>query len=480
MQQVAICGIYFILNLLFLTRYPFVHSDEAWLALLTRDMLDGGTFAMTERCFDLLPRYPHAIKLIFHALQMPFILAFGFEISAVRLLSLIAGTVCLPFIYSFVRKDNSHFRALMAMGIVGFAPSFIVAAHVARAEILLVLFAIILLNLIRRGLYIQAGAVTGLAIGLHPNSFVLFIGCISAMIAFRAKKHDWLIYIGLVCAFAAVFITISFIMDSQFPIHYLEYGDREFDIAQPISGKLGELGYYFQKLWFRVSATYYLPELRPLLILMPIILFLAFASNRRSLSAWFAVGALVGTALIGRYNQMSAVIYIVPCLLAALEIKLLPRAMPAALCSLMLVSGIADVALNSKSDYGLFESNVRVCAPASEPTLGNLSMGFCFDSGMMYDVRNLAYLKDSGISIAEYIESRGIKTIVWYDEYDTIYELRPTWNILYGNPRWVPELKEFIAKSCTPIASFEDEYYVGRIVSGMGSAHSITVYRLVD
>ena len=68
--------IYALYSASFLTRFPFVHSDEAWLAGLSRDMQAVGSFGVTEQFFDLKPRVPHALKLLFHALQMGYIHVF--------------------------------------------------------------------------------------------------------------------------------------------------------------------------------------------------------------------------------------------------------------------------------------------------------------------------------------------------------------------------------------------------------------------
>ena len=53
--------------------YPFVHSDEVWLASLTRAMIEERSVAATEEFFVLTPRYPHAIKTLYHLIQMPFL-----------------------------------------------------------------------------------------------------------------------------------------------------------------------------------------------------------------------------------------------------------------------------------------------------------------------------------------------------------------------------------------------------------------------
>lgn len=43
---------YFSINLYFLTDFPFVHSDESWLSGLSRNILEKGSFGVTEAFFD--------------------------------------------------------------------------------------------------------------------------------------------------------------------------------------------------------------------------------------------------------------------------------------------------------------------------------------------------------------------------------------------------------------------------------------------
>ena len=161
--------IYIIVNILLLSQFPFIHSDESWLSGLTREVFavgegtatrktagpaeagvaspalagpagaesaqpatqsdaaartadthgtgsegeretagdgvgagaaegaDGIDLTATEPFFDLLPRFPHFVKMLFHALQAPFIALFGYGPFAVRLLSLAAGCLALWF-----------------------------------------------------------------------------------------------------------------------------------------------------------------------------------------------------------------------------------------------------------------------------------------------------------------------------------------------------------------------------------------------
>ena len=58
--------IWFVINLLFLTQFPFVHTDEPWLSGLSRSILENDSPTVTEDFFDLYERHPHALKILFH------------------------------------------------------------------------------------------------------------------------------------------------------------------------------------------------------------------------------------------------------------------------------------------------------------------------------------------------------------------------------------------------------------------------------
>src|SRR6056297_2575601 len=97
--------IYFVVNILLLSQFPFIHSDESWLSGLTRQIMSGiasenpASLVLTEPFFDLLPRFPHFIKMLFHAVQWPFLAVFGYTPLAPRLLSLSAACLALWFFY---------------------------------------------------------------------------------------------------------------------------------------------------------------------------------------------------------------------------------------------------------------------------------------------------------------------------------------------------------------------------------------------
>ncbi len=117
--------LYALLSLSFLTRFPFIHSDEAWLAGLTRDMRAAGSFGVAESFFDLKPRVPHAIKLLYHALQMGYLGLFGDSIHSARLLSLTAGLVCLWLLWLTGKELGGKWMGTALMVLVILALPFI-------------------------------------------------------------------------------------------------------------------------------------------------------------------------------------------------------------------------------------------------------------------------------------------------------------------------------------------------------------------
>ena len=133
-------AVYFIINLLILTKFPAMHSDESWLSGLTRAMMHDGLNS-TEYFFDLIPRYPHAIKIIFHILQMPFIMLFGYSLFSVRLMSLIFGIIALILFFKTIHQITDSFGiAFLGMVVLSLDIQFIYASHFARQEIIITAF----------------------------------------------------------------------------------------------------------------------------------------------------------------------------------------------------------------------------------------------------------------------------------------------------------------------------------------------------
>ena len=230
-------AVYFAVNLLFLDQFPFMHSDESWLSGLSRAMMHGGP-GVTEPFFDLLPRYPHAIKILYHLMQMPFILVFGYNLFAVRLISLLFGVATLYLVYRLtLHISRSPLRALILTIILSFDVQFIYASHFARQDIIIafgtVCVAYMIVSRADRWRFkddILTGVLIGLMIGIHPNSLMIALGAsgfyLYYMITHQFKIKNLLVLVGTVAIFAAVFVGISFLFDSRFLAHYSEIGSN--------------------------------------------------------------------------------------------------------------------------------------------------------------------------------------------------------------------------------------------------------------
>lgn len=516
--------LYFVLNLLFLTEFPYVHSDESWLSGLTRNMLETGSLGVTETFFDLKPRFPHAIKMIFHLIQMPFILIFGYNIFSVRLLSLLFGCFSLIIFYFFVQSLTKDFSEkldkisgkstwfslfpLLSTVSLSCTTQFIYASHFARQEILLVFCLIASAYGIYKGKFLLSAAITGLSIGLHPNSFILGTMCLLLLIPSMQKKwssiKEWRPLLGYTSAtgfMALIFVGISLYHDRNFFQHYLSYGSSEFDVTAPVTSKLLEFPAFLQKIWLQVSGTYLVPDIRLELVLFALALlagcFLLWKNRntRHEFEHWKEIsfllrgiaGIFLGMTLIGRYNQTS-IIFFFPLFFALMSIeviclfRLLPggkkNGAPLFLALLTIVIGIS-ACLNilpwmqhSYSNY-LYEIS-RAVTPQSK-VIGNLNSEFYFENGMLLDYRNLSYLKENGLTIEDYVRKNNIEFIIMSEELDLIYSQRPIWNIIYGNLRYLEELQEFTKASCTLVHRFQDNVYGVRIVEYIDSDRNFTV-----
>lgn len=496
---IGLLGLYLLANLLFLTRYPLVHSDESWLGGLTRAMISNASPAVTEPFFDLKPRYPHAIKIIFHLMQMPMIALFGYGVFPLRLLSLLASLVALALVYRCARMDASVRFSLGMMVLVGVSAPFLTAAHMARQEILLCAMMLWLMyglqssgGNILPGTAVRLGCITGLSVGMHPNSFLLAVGCGLTLVCCmllrgQLRVKPLLLYIGVTAAITAVFVGLSFLFDAQFPTHYQRYGQSEFDLDVPLQDKLGGFAVYAANLWQGVSGTYVLPDMKAPLLLVAILLpagaFLLFKSRdvRIGVPLCMTLGTLAGTVLIGRYNQLSAVLWILPCMMMIPPLcrrwRVVCACLPAATAVLLLAS-LQAIAAALPYDYQDYCGQVAAYLKPETKTLGNLNTAFYFDSDTLLDVRNLAFLAENEMTFAQYVQSRGIEAILWPDEMQMIYERRPYLNALYGNPRAVPEVQAFLREHCTYIGSFVNPGYAVRVVQEIGKGYGVKVYRV--
>lgn len=579
--------LYALFSASFLTEFPFVHSDEAWLAGLTRDMQAGNSFGVTESFFDLKPRVPHAIKLLFHALQMGYIRLFGYSIQSVRLLSLTAGMICLILLYRIGRNLGGRWTGAALMAAVSLDVSFIYASHFARQEIILCisLLSCILILIQSRGCpslrqTLGLAAITGLSVGIHPNSFLCAAVCGSVMAVCgwdravcrpvdpsnapanpsnapadpslrsphraptapddspstclpTATQDDssplcssirsirpirlirpirstrsirsirsirrLLLYTAVTGAIASIFVGISFLFDPHFIPNYFRYGEQEFELSATASSRISQFLDYFRTIYAQESGTYYIPDLRPELILLPVLLLLLLLAwmflrssaeeearlwCRRTLVLLSAVAGLAaGMVVIGRYNQTSIIFFLLlgwVCLFQLLRLFEVPgRALAVGMTLIFLIWNChAQVGpwRNVPSYHSYLEQLSRLVPPDAR-TIANLNTGFYFDQGMLLDYRNLPYLENEH-QLEQYITKNKIQYICLTDELDYIEENRPYYNVIYGNADFISMIKSYCRRSAVLAGSFENPMYGPRIISLTGNPEygTVTVY----
>lgn len=567
---------YFLVSFSFLAEFPFIHSDESWLSGLTRNMAEKGNPGVTESFFDLKPRYPHGIKILFHLLQMPMLALFGYHVFSFRLLSLFFGCVALILFYLLLKsifaaksRGGAHSGWHPPAGASAGYPfagtvflsldvQFIYASHFARQEILLVCCIAACMLAVYKNRWPAAGLITGLSIGFHPNSFLIGAMCAAMLLpsggnwiwrrgsgslnrrrggANRARSGEWkplLGYAAIVSVFAGIFIAVSLSFDRQFFRHYWEYGSSEFDIGAPVTGKLMELPYFIGKIWYGVSGTYYVPDIRLELVLFALTAAAAAglllcgkwkgAPEKRenaavkpdstavkpeslaaaALTVKGIIGMLTGMIVIGRYNQTS-IIFLFPLffvlILSVIDIAVdhavagagIRKGGPAvqssgygsqagaggrkaavaksglvlALAAAVAASGYINISPWLKFSYDEYLKEIAAAVTPGNKVLANLNCEYYFENGRLLDWRNLSYLQDAGLSVEDYIRKNRIEYIILSDEMDLIYSQRPVWNMIYGNLRYMEELRRFLERNCTLVHSFRDNVYGIRIVQYM-------------
>ncbi|WP_458785819.1 ArnT family glycosyltransferase [Vallitalea sediminicola] len=491
--------LYFIISLNCLEIFPFIHSDEPWLSGLTRNMMESKSIYCTETFFNIYPRFPHSIKVIFHLIQMPFIFVFGYNIFSVRLISLIFGIFTLILFYGIstkIFKDNVYAVLLTILFSVNI--QFMYASHFARQEIVILFFFMLgfyhYLSPIGNNKinpHILLGLIIGLSVGIHPNSFVVAVvfGLLYIIdVFYRSKKIRHLLTLIMTTGFTAlIFVILSFIGDSNFITHYTNFGET-LGVNSSFFDKILTIPYYYKKLYQGISGTYYTPPIQAYLIIFGIItvssiLYLLvkyFGGKNNTKKEIFSnitiirlltciIGINVGFIIIGRYNQTN-IIFIFPffyLLTFALIYKLVDYRKQLIICflgiSIILSSyyTLKEVRLYTHYDYNVYLNDLSVIPPDAK-TLGNLNMEFYFDNNELLDYRNLTYLEENNMPFADYISANDIEYIIYTEELDYIHR-NPKWNVLYGKDYYYDEMNKYIAENCTLIHEFSNSLYGIRI-----------------
>ncbi|MBN2285522.1 MAG: phospholipid carrier-dependent glycosyltransferase [Tissierellales bacterium] len=490
--------IYFLVNLLFLDKFPFVHSDESWLSGLSRNYLMTGRSNITETFFDLYPRFPHAIKIIFHWLQAFFISTLGYSVFTVRLISLSFSCLTLVVFYKLVEiTTRTTHLALFITILFSLDSQYIYASHFARQEIIMLFLLLVAFYFYHKSSHVfykplMLSMITGIAVGIHPNSFTIavVIGCLYIIDILLKKEGigSLIMYILFTGLFALIYVKLSLYFDPNFIANYAAFGDQ-FGVLESTGSKTLQIINYYLKLYYGVSGTYYTPNIRFQLILFAflivgsIIRIIKKGIDSKLINYLTSILAInLSYIIVGRYNQTS-ILFIFPfcwiifgILVSSTNIK---RTLT--MITLTIVAGMSlyNIVPFLNNDYDNYIRQISYYVAPSDIALANLNSEFYFDNGSLLDYRNLAFLKEANVDFESYITANQIDYIIYPQEMDYIYSHRPIWNGIYGNLYYYfDDMHNFIKENCTLIHEFESPYAM-RIVRFMYTKEwTVKIYKV--
>jgi 4-amino-4-deoxy-L-arabinose transferase-like glycosyltransferase len=463
--------------------YPFMHSDESWISSLSRNVLENQSFKVTETVFDLYPRYPHAIKIIFQSIQILFLKFLGYNLFSFRIISLIFGCLSLLLFYKLLLTKQNKNLALIYTIMLSFNIQFIYASHFARQEIILVFIELLALYLFINKKYLFSIIICGLSIGVHPNSFIIVstIGFYYLVYLFNKKisfKTFLSFIIGIITS-TVIFISISLKLDNNFFINYFNYGSSLM-VDSNIIDKFKNFDDFYIKIYKMISATYYNPDIR-IYFLLFILSIIYILIRKRTFDNLLLIGSIIiinlAIVIIGRYNPTS-IIFTFP-----LFYLLLSNFKNKYFIILLLIISILNSCINIypyiNNDYKKYLNNISKFVDSDSKVLANLNTEYYFKNDSLLDYRNLYYLKDNNISFSEYIYQNNIEYIIYSEEMDFIYNRRPIWNIVYGNTfYYYDDMKYFLNNDCNLIGEFYDSVYSMRIVRYQNNKYFIKIYEV--
>lgn len=448
------------------------------------------SYAATETFFDLYPRNPHAIKSVFHTLQMLLIKLLGYEIFTIRLLSFVFGLLSLFLFYKLCYHIfNSKAIALMATAFLSMDIQFIYASHFSRQEIILLFVMLFSLNYFLTNLqsmqlvhHLFLGIVIGLSIGIHPNSFILclpivFLYLFHILFTKKLTIYGLLTYAITVGCFALGFVGLSLSFDAHFLSNYIQYGSQ-FGVTNTLLTKVEEILNFYIKLYQGVSGTYFTPEIRLQFYLFAIaltvsILFLFKDEKRRReiiLSIILAIVAVnLGILAIGRFSQPS-VIFLFPLFYILVTYTLIgigkkfKNYLALLVLLMMIINTLVNVLPYLNHSYDSYLQDIGKVVHKEDIVLANLNAEMYFEHGKLYDYRNLAYLKENNLTFEDYIEKNNIAYIIYPDEMDFIFAYRPVWNSVYGDiSLYYADMQTFLQTKTQLVYEFTEPTYGMRI-----------------
>lgn len=231
--------------------------------------------------------------------------------------------------------------------------------------------------------------------------------------------------------------------------------------------KLLKLPGYYKKLFHQIGGTYYTPNIRLQMGLFLPLLIGALIRKRGIISLYGFLGFNIALIILGKYSQ-PAILFLLPfyyLLWAQLMDLRLIKFLAPFIMALTLLFSLVEISKEGER-FSFYTEQLNQLIPPGTVALGNMYSEYALDVGHYYDWRNLHYLRENALSLEDYIETREIEYIIFSEELSFIYNKRPYWNVIYGNPaHWYPELIEFTQSECTLVGEFESPGYAMRITA---------------
>ncbi len=473
--------------------------------------------AATEDFFYLTPRFPHAVKTLYHAVQMPF-LAIRYSHLGARMPSFLAGIAAVALLHGIIRRTiGSRWIALGTTVAFGLDPQVLYVSHFGRQEALILLvilggIAVLTSGPVTTKAAAGAGGIVAAGVFIHPNAFIaaavifpwlLFApvyprpsgGSSSRRAAVFTKR------VALVAAFAGVVavgalaaVAVSLTMDPYFITNYRSFGETV-GVSDNVVRRYFRLVTFFRNMAGRNMGTYYLPPVASRLTVGAILMALAvvgvtvhkvFRRGASVLPALSLAASVVALFIVGKYSPPSLVflfpfIYLSAASFAGnIEGTKLPSIITGAVVVGMFALSVTALVQELPRWYRLDAAGGSYTALIDEvkdlllehdleetPVLANLNLAFAFEPGRLRAFHDFAAIPrgDSG-AVERYIREEKIGAVFLpRQEMDIIYRNRPVWNDVYGNPsRFYPQLLDVLEQQGRLVATIPAPLYGMRLL----------------
>jgi len=245
-------------------------------------------------------------------------------------------------------------------------------------------------------------------------------------------------------------------------------------------------------MFLRIGGTYYLPNIRPQLILFALSFLLLIPASvfipKKRLSILSAqvlmLGINTGIVVIGKYSPPSIIFIFLPgYLLIFLLVQILLSGRKLIWITLILavsstIFSVKQILPWMKIDYNKYIQKIEYNIPENAGTLGNLNSIFAFSPGKLYAFRDLKNL-NSEFTFRNYIDKYKIEYIIWSEELEIIFNERPVWNTMYGNIYpWYEDMMLFLETKCEKLTQWNEPVFGMRITSYIGKrGGKISIYK---